>query len=272
MSQSSALGLRVLPPGLGPARRRAGHVVERNFFVYRRDWLVLVSGFFEPLFYLLSIGVGIGKLVGNVAAVGGHPLSYQQFVAPALLAASAMNGAIFDATFNVFHKLRYAKTYDAVLATPLGTGDLAAGEAGWAVIRSGLYSTAFLVVMAALGLVHSWWALVDLPVALLIGLTFAASGMAATCYMRTFADFQFVTLAILPMFLFSATFYPLTVYPAPLRVVVELTPLYQGVALLRGFTFGLPTPVLLAHAAYLLAMATVGLLITRRRLSRLLLH
>ncbi|MHB2023760.1 MAG: ABC transporter permease, partial [Mycobacteriales bacterium] len=221
-----------------------------------------------PLFYLLSIGVGIGKLVGHVAAVAGHPMSYQEFVAPALLAASAMNGAIFDATFNMFHKLRYAKTYDAVLATPIGTADVAIGEAGWAVLRSGLYSTAFLIVMAGLGLVPSWWALADLPVALLIWLSFAACGMAATCYMRTFQDFQFVTLAILPMFLFSATFYPLTVYPDPLRLLVEITPLYQGVALLRGFTYGVPAAALIWHAAYLVVLTLSGLLITKRRLSR----
>src|SRR5581483_10770695 len=106
--------------------RRAGRLVERNAMVYRRTWLVLVSGFFEPLFYLLSIGIGLGKLVGHVGGV-----SYASYVAPALLAASAMNGAVYDATFNVFHKLKFEKLYDAVLTTPVEVGDVAVGEVGW---------------------------------------------------------------------------------------------------------------------------------------------
>jgi len=270
------LPLRVLPLPLLRARRSAlggrgsAHLIERHARVYRRTWLVLVSGIFEPLFYLLSVGVGIGHLVGTVAGPGG-PVGYTSFVAPALLATSAMNGAIYDSTFNVFFRLKYAKFYDAALATPMRPGDLALGEIGWALIRGGLYGCAFMVVMLALGLVHSPWAVADLPVALLIGFGSAAAGMAATTFMRSWQDFEFIMLATLPMFLLSTTFYPLGVYPRPIQILVECTPLYQGVSLLRGLTLGVVGPGLLWHVAYLALMGLVGLYIAGRRIGRLLL-
>ncbi len=108
--------------------------------VYRRTWLVIVSGFFEPLFYLLGIGFGLGALVGAVTGPDGQPIPYGVFVAPGLLATSAMNGAVYESTFNVFFKLRYAKTYDAILSTPMGIDDVAVGEVGWSLIRGALYA------------------------------------------------------------------------------------------------------------------------------------
>lgn len=262
--------LRVLPV---PMRsRRSLHLVERHARVYRHAWLILVSGLLEPLFYLLSIGVGLGRLVGTVAGPNGGRISYTAFVAPALLASSSMNGALFDSTFNVFFRLKYAKLYDAVLATPMRAGDIALGEITWALIRGGLYAGAFMVIMAAMGLVHSWWALLAVPVALLIGFAFAAVGMAGTTYMRSWQHFEFVTLATLPMFLFSASFYPLSVYPGALQAVVRVTPLYQGVALLRDLTLGSVRPGELGHVAYLLVMGLAGLWVASRRIGRLLLR
>ncbi len=272
------LPLRVLPLPLLRTRRSAlggrgsVHLIERHARVYRHTWLVLVSGIFEPLFYLLSIGIGLGKLVGTVAGPGGHPVGFTSFVAPALLATSAMNGAVLDSTFNVFFRLKYAKFYDAALATPMRPGDLALGEIGWALIRGGLYGIAFMVVMLALGLVHSVWAVADLPVTLLIGFGSAAAGMTATTFMRSWQHFEFIMLATLPMFLFSATFYPLSVYPRPIQIVVECTPLYQGVALMRGLTLGVVGPGLLWHAAYLALMGLAGLYVAGRRISGLLLR
>jgi lipooligosaccharide transport system permease protein len=260
---------RVVPVRVGTGRSRG--VLERNAVNMRRGWLVVLSGFFEPLFYLLSIGVGLGALVGSVH-VGGHLVPYRTFVAPAMLATSAMNAAIAETTFNVFHKLRFSKLYTAVLNTPVAPGDIAVGEISWSVVRGGLYSATFLVVMAALGLVGSWWALLALPAALLLGGAFAAVGMALTTFMRSWTDFEYVTLVQLPLFLFSATFYPLSTYPGPVQLVVRLTPLYQGVALLRGLVTGDVGPVLLVHAAYLAVMGAVGLVLTARRLERLLLR
>lgn len=271
------LPLRILPVPLLLARRAglggrgSAHLIERHARVYRHTWLILASGFFEPLFYLLSIGVGIGELVGKVTFAG-HSVGFTSFVAPALLATSAMNGAIFDSTFNIFFRLKYAKLYDAALATPMGPGDVALGEIGWALIRGGLYACAFMVIMLAMGLVHSAWSVLDIPVALLIGFAFAGAGMAATTFIRSWQDFEYVTLATLPMFLFSATFYPLSVYPRTIQLVVDCTPLYQGIALLRGLTLGVVSPGLLWHVLYLTVMATVGLAIASRRISKLLLR
>jgi lipooligosaccharide transport system permease protein len=272
------LPLRVLPLPLLRTRRSALggrgslHLIERHARVYRHVWLVLVSGIFEPLFYLLSIGIGLGRLVGTVAGPGGHPVGFSSFVAPALLATSALNGAILDSTFNVFFRLKYAKFYDAALATPMRPGDIALGEIGWALIRGGLYAVAFIVVMLALGLVHSAWAVFDLPVALLIGFGAAAAGMTATTFMRSWQHFEYVMLATVPMFLFSATFYPLSVYARPVQILVECTPLYQGVALMRGLTLGVVGPGLLWHAAYLALMGLGGLYIAGARIGRLLLR
>jgi lipooligosaccharide transport system permease protein len=267
--------LRILPAPVLAVRQFGGrgsaHLVERNARAYRHTWLVLASGFFEPLFYLLSIGIGIGHLVGGVT-VNGHAVSYTSFVAPALLATSAMNGAIFDSTFNIFFKLKYAKVYDAILATPMRAGDVAMGEICWALIRGGLYACAFIVIMLAMGLVHSVWAVFAIPVALLIGFAFAGAGMAATTFVRTWQDFEYVTLTTLPMFLFSATFYPISVYPRAIQIVVDCTPLYQGIALLRGLTLGYVGPSLLWHVLYLVIMGTTGLAIAGRRIGRLLLR
>jgi lipooligosaccharide transport system permease protein len=261
---------RVAPPVLFGGRR-AGLLIERNVMVYRRGWMMIVSGFFEPLFYLLSIGLGIGALVGAVPLGDGRLVPYTAFVAPALLASSAMNGAIYDSTFNVFFKLKYAKTYDAILATPVGVGDIAAGEIGWALIRGALYALAFLLVMLVMGLVLSPWAILAFPAALLIGFAFGAAGMAATSFMRTWQDFDLIQLVILPLFLFSGTFYPVTTYPEPIRILIELTPLYHGVDLIRGLTTGALGPGMLVHVAYLVGMGVIGLMITSRRLERLLL-
>jgi lipooligosaccharide transport system permease protein len=272
-----ALPLRVLPaPMLATARSLGGrgglHLIERHARAYQHAWLMLASGIFEPLFYLLSIGVGIGALVGQVTGPGGTPVGFTSFVAPALLATSSMNGAVFDSTFNVYFRLRFAKLYDATLATPMRPGDIALGEIGWALLRGGLYAVAFMVVIVAMGLVHSVWAVAALPAALLISFGCAAVGMAATTYMKSWQHFEFVTLATLPMFLFSTTFYPLSVYPRAIQIIVECTPLYQGVALLRGLTLGVVGPGLLWHVLYLTVMGLGGLQLAGRRISRLLLR
>jgi lipooligosaccharide transport system permease protein len=251
--------------------RRARFLVERNIYVYRHGWIVILSGFFEPLFYLGSIGFGLGALVGTVNGPGGQQISYQLFVAPALLASAAMNGAIAEGTFNFFFKLRYNKTFDAILSTPLSAGDVAVGELIWALIRGGIYAVAFVLVMAILGLIVSPWVLLTLPSALLIGFAFGAVAMAATTFMRTWQDFDLINLVILPMFLFSGTFYPIDAYPEAIRVVVQLTPLYQGVDLLRSLAVGHLEPVLLFHVAYLAAMGIAGLYVVSRRLDKLLL-
>ncbi len=263
------LALRLLPTGLYAGRARM--LIYRSMLVYRRTWLIVLSGFFEPVFYLFALGVGFSRLVPAVTGPGGAPISYTAFVAPALLAASAMNGAIFDATFNIFHKLRYDKLYDSVLATPLGPVDIAAGEISWALLRGALYAAGFLGLMAVLGLIASPWGLLAFPAAMLIALAFASVGMFVTTFLRSWQDFDLVNLVIFPMFFFSTTFYPITVYPGWLRPIVQAFPLYQGIALMRACTTGFVGWGLLWHVLYFAVMFAVGAVGAARRLTKLLL-
>ncbi|MFC0625968.1 ABC transporter permease [Kribbella deserti] len=262
----ATLAARVVPMPTSGLR-----LVERNYLVYRRSWIVFVSGFFEPVFYLLSIGIGVAALVGDFTLADGTVVSYTAFVAPAMLASSAMNGAIFDSTYNIFFKLKYLHLYDAILATPMRPWNVATGEITWALLRGACYSAMFVVVMLVMGLIDSWWALLALPVSVLIGFAFAGAGMALTTFMRSWQDFEFVQVSIMPMFLFSATFYPVETYPSAVQWIVQATPLYQGVALTRALTTGSVGWALLGHVVYLAAMGCLGLYVASRRLSRLLL-
>jgi lipooligosaccharide transport system permease protein len=266
----SAPVLRLLP--LAGYSGRARMLVVRSALAYQRAWLAFVSGFFEPVFYLVAMGQGLGTLVGTLPGPDGAPLSYAAFIAPGLLAASAMNGAVYDSTFNVFFKLKYSRLYDAMLATPLGPIDIALGEIAWALLRGGLYSMGFLSVLAAFGLLASPWALLALPAALLVAVAFAAVGMAATTFMRSWQDFDLIQLAIMPMFLFATTFFPLSVYPRPLQWAVECLPLFHAVELMRGLTTGVVGPGLLGHAGYFVVMAALGAVVAARRLGTLLLR
>lgn len=256
-----------IPAGFGMARA----LVERNARAFKHGWVTLVSGIFEPIFYLFSMGIGLGALIGDIDLGAGVTVAYAAFVAPAMMASAAMNGAVFDSTFNVFFKLRFAKLYDSVLATPLGPRDVAVGEISWALLRGVLYSASFLVVAAVAGVVESWWAVLAIPASSLIGLAFAAVGMAATTFMRSWQDFDYVQLAIMPMFLFSATFYPLTTYPQALQWVVQATPLYHGVALVRELMLGQVGIGILWHLAYLAVMGLIGMAFAARRIEKLLL-
>ena len=233
-------------------------------------WVVL-SGFFEPIFYLLSMGIGLGALVGTVATSTGQEVPYAAYIAPALLAVSAMNGAVYDSTWNVFFKMNYSKLYEGMLSTSLGPLDVAFGEILLALLRGALYAAGFMVVMQALGLNLAWTALLALPAVLLIAFGFASLGMAVTSYMKTFQQMDWVNFVLLPMFLFSATFYPLSVYPEPIQWVVQALPLWHGVELVRGLTTGALSVAMLGHALYYVVMIAVGLVFTTKRLRALFL-
>ena len=245
-------------------------MLERSFLVYRRIWILIFSGFFEPVFYLFSIGIGIGKLVGDVT-VNGQQIEYAAFVAPALLGASAMNGAIYESTFNIFFKLRYGKVYDAILATPMEPRHIAIGEIAWSLGRGLMYAVAFLVVITGFGYVESAWAVMAVPAAVLIGFAFAAVGMTATTFMKSWQDFDLVNMVTLPLFLFSGTFYPLDVYPDVFQVLTKFSPLYHGVELIRALTLGAFDISIVGHIAFLLVIGSVGVFIVSKRLNKLLL-
>jgi lipooligosaccharide transport system permease protein len=250
----------------------ARSVMQRGWSATRStNWLVIVSGFFEPIFYLLSLGIGFGRLVGDVTTAGGEQVPYAAFIAPALLATAAMNGAVYDSTWNVFFKMHFAKLYEGMLSTSLGPLDVALGEILLALLRGALYAVGFMIVMQVLGLNLSWWALLALPAVLLIAFGFASFGMGVTSYMKTFQQMDWVNFILLPMFLLSATFYPITVYPGWIQSIIMALPLWHGVELVRGLTTGAVDPGMLWHVLYFAVMIVLGLILTTRRLRALFL-
>jgi len=252
---------------------RAYAVLERGFRAWRGgNWFVVLTGFFEPVFYLLAMGLGMGSLVGVVHGPGGVEMSYAAFIAPAMMATSAMNGAIYDSTWNIFHKMRIAKIYQDMLATSLGPLDIAVGEIGMALFRGFVYSLGFTVVIAAMGLTSSWWALAMVPVALLIALGFAAFGMALTSYFTKFQQMDILSLALMPMFLFSATLVPLDVYPRVVQWIIMALPLWHGVELMRQLSVGVFTPWSWLHLAYFVVLSLAGIFFTTTRLRSLFLR
>src|SRR5262249_13784819 len=172
---------------------------------------------------------------------------------------------------NVFWKLRYGKVYDAMLSTPVSPGDVAVGETMWAIVRALLYSAAFLLVILLGGYIESWWAVLTLPAAFVIGFGFAGAGIAAVTWMRSWQDFELVQLVMLPMFLFSATFYPITIYPTVIQWVVQALPLYHGITLVRGLTTGVVGWTQVVDVLYLATMGLIGMALASRRIDGLLL-
>jgi lipooligosaccharide transport system permease protein len=259
-------------PDAGIRSGRAHTLIERNVLALRTsNTISFLSGFVEPVIFLLAFGYGVGALVGTVSYAG-TDASYAAFVAPALLAASAMNGAIFDSTFNVFFKMHFMRVYQAMMSTSLGPLDVALGEIGWAMIRGAAYAVGFLAVMTVAGLTTTWWALLLIPAAMLIAFAFASIGMSLTSLMSSFQQLNWLQFVLLPLFLFSGTFFPITAYPEWLQVLVTMTPLWQAVALTRNLAFGVIDLSTLGHVVYFGAIAIVGLYATTRRLNALFLR
>jgi len=247
-------------------------VIERGLrATMSNNYLIILSGFFEPVFYLFSMGVGLGAIIGTIE-VEGTQVSYGAYIAPALLAVSAMNGAIYDSTWNVFFKLNFGKLYQTMLLTSLGPLDVAVGEITLALLRGGVYAVGFLIVMQAMGLVLSPLAILAIPAVLLIAAGFASVGMAFTSYMKTFQQMDWLPMVMLPMFLFSATFYPITVYPEGIQIMIQSFPLWHGVELIRMLTTGVVTPAIGVHIAYYVVMLAVGVVVVSRRLRKLFLN
>ena len=271
-----------MPDTLAPVRpgrvtldlRTAGQVVVRHWWVVRsgRPWATLVNGLFEPFLYLMSIGVGIGTLIGPKGhdIAGGY--SYASFVAPALLATSAMNTASNETIFSLWFRLRTSQFFQSLVTTPMSPTDIAVGEAAAATVRGIIAGGCFLGVLAALGMVHSLWALAALAAIALISFSFASVGLSVSTVMRELHHTQYVQLVMLPMFLFSATFYPLSIYPDWLADIVRLLPLYQSTTLVRGLTLGEVGSAQAGAVVYLLLLGSATLWLASRRLGKLLLH
>ena len=259
-------GVRALYAGNARAVLGRGLLATRS-----TNWLIVLTGVFEPIFYLLSLGLGLGGLIGTVTDSSGNDIPYAAFIAPALLAVSAMNGAIYDSTWNVFFKMHFGKLYQGMLATSLGPLDVALGEIALALLRGAAYGVAFMAVMQVLGLNLAWTALLALPAIVLIAFGFASLGMGVTSYLKSFQQMDWIPIVLLPMFLLSSTFFPITVYPEPVQWVIQALPLWHGIELVRGLTTGALTVAMLGHVAYYLVMIAVGLIFTTRRLRALFL-
>ena len=263
------------PAAPGPLRTawqriwRARRLVERNIMVYRHQWIIIFSGVFEPIFYLIGIGLGIGGIIDTLTLPDGRDIPYVAYVAPALLATAAMNGAVFETIFNVFFKLNYAKTYDGVLATPMGITEIALGEMMWALLRSLLYAVAMFVIMLVAGLVLSPWGALMVPAALLVSAAFAAAGLAGTSYLRTVNDFDVpMGLVVMPMFLFSGTFFPISIYPEPIQWLMQINPLYHSISLIRGLATGIVGWAQVWDFVFLAAFFVICMSIAMRQMER----
>ena len=252
---------------------RSHVILERSLVALKSsNWFPVVSGFLEPLLYLFSFGYGVGTLIGDIQVSNGQVVSYAMFIAPGLLATSAMNGAIYDSTWNVFWKLNESKLYKTMLSTPLGPLDIALGEITWALIRGLVYSLGFLTVVTALGLTPSFWAILAIPAASLVAFGFASFGMAITSYFKTYQQMGFINIILLPMTLFSGSLYPISVYPDWLEKVIMALPLWHAIEMVRAFWFGNLTSGVLVHIGYFLVMIALGLYVTSRRLRALFLR
>src|SRR3954470_5802308 len=194
--------------------RRAASVTERNIACLRSMyWVVMLSGFVEPVLYLFSIGIGVGGLIGDLRLPDGRRVGYAEFVAPAMLASAAMTGALAETTFNFFGKMKFMRLYEGMLATPIRPIEIALGELAWAMVRGVLYSAAFLVIMVAMDLTTPARALAMLPAAVLIGFAFGALGMTISTLIRSWQEFDLIFSGQFALFLFSGTFVPATAYP-----------------------------------------------------------
>lgn len=257
--------------GLYSGNARA--VIERGFkVILTQNWVILVSGFFEPVFYLLAMGFGLGGLIGTVAGPGGQQIPYVAYIAPALLATSAMNGAIYDSTWNVFFKMHFAKLYQGMVSTSLGPMDVAIGEIFMALFRGFLYACGFMAVLYGFDIVNGWWPLLMIPAAVLVAFGFASFGMGITSYMKTFQQMDIINFLMLPMFLLSSTLYPISVYPEPLQWFVKALPLWHGIELMRQLAVGVFTALTPVHIGYYLVMTVLGLWLTTSRLAKLFLR
>ncbi|WP_147108061.1 ABC transporter permease [Nesterenkonia populi] len=234
--------------------------------------LIFFAGFLEPVLFLTSFGLGVSPMLDDGFEVSGETVAYAAFIAPALLAVSAMNGAVFDSTVNVFFKLRLTKLYRTMMATSLGPLDLALGEILLALLRGGIYAAGFLAVLLSAGLVDPAAAVLMLAAALLIALGFASAGMAITTFMTRFQQLDWLMVLMLPMFLFSATLFPIEVYPEVAQRIIQVLPLWHGVELMRHIAFWDFSLMSLVHIGYYLVMVAVGMTVTTYRMRRLFLR
>ncbi len=244
-------------------------VWQRNLLVWRK--LAPAGMFFafgEPFVYLLGLGFGLGRFIGDVAG-----MPYLTFLAAGLLASSAMNAAAFEGMYSVFTRMVHQQTYDAILATPLQVDDIVAGELLWCATKSVIVTVPILAVAALLGAVPSWSAVAALPVFYLVGLCFAGPSLLVSAFAPSYDFFNYyVTLLITPMFIFSGVFYPISTLPEFAQTIVQVLPLSHAIALIRPLVAGQVVQQAALHIGVILLYAVAGYVAAtyfiRRRLIR----
>lgn len=246
---------------------KAGKLVRRNFLVYWRAWrMSFFLSVLTPLMFLSAMGWGLGSLIESDRSFGGE---YLAFFATGMLAASAMQTGVFQATYPMLSKIQWQRNYEAVLASPLQVRDIFIGEIAWIGITLAMLSIPFFGVMAAFGIFDTPTAALAIPIVILVGLSCASVVAAYTATMTT--DESYVLLfriVVTPLFLLSGTFFPVSQLPLWGRVIAEATPLYHGVALVRQVTISNVSPIALWHLAYLVALLAVGTYFGIRNLER----
>jgi lipooligosaccharide transport system permease protein len=239
-------------------------------YQYKRTWRSsMTTSFLIPVLYLTSMGVALGSLI-NRHSHGVAGVSYVAFLAPGLLASTCMQIAMNDTSWPVLGAIKWMRTYHAMLAAPLNVYDVHRGHLAWVATRLSIVVSIYLVVMSAFGTVYSFWAILALPAAVLTGMAFGAPMTAFAATMEK--DTAFITIyrfVVVPLFLFSGTFFPVSQLPVVLQWIAYATPLFHGVSLCRDLTLGrVDTWVDLGHAAYLLAWVSVGYAVGRRTYAR----
>jgi lipooligosaccharide transport system permease protein len=246
-------------------------VLEHHFLVYRRTWRgTIFSTFFSPVLFLVAMGIGLGTFVDDANPEGIAGVGYLAFLAPGLLAAQAMQTAAFESTYPVMAGIRWLKTYVAMILSPLEARHVATGQLLWTGLRVAFGAAIFALVMTAFGAIEPTRAVLLLPVALLTGLAFAAPIQAFAALQRN--DSAFASLfrfVIMPMFIFSGTFFPISRLPELFQFVAFLTPLWHAVALARGIALDVLDPALaLVNVAYLSVFTVGGLAWSYRAFAR----
>jgi lipooligosaccharide transport system permease protein len=237
---------------------------QRNATIYKRTYKFnVLPNFFEPFLFLVAMGLGLGAYLSRVNGV-----NYIDFIAPGLAATAAMYGASFEVTYNCFVKMQFAKVYDAVMSTPLTIEDIGLGELLWATTRALIYGTAFLVIAAIFGTVHSWWALLAPFGIALVGLMFAVIGLSFTAVIPIIDFYSYYwTMFLTPMFLFSGIFFPLDRLPGWVQGVSWFIPLRQAVNLMRALILNGDLGAAAASALWI-AVVTCLLLVVPMNLLR----
>jgi lipooligosaccharide transport system permease protein len=245
-------------------------VLEHNLMVYRRTWKgSIFASFVAPVLFLGAMGLGLGSLIARGPSRTVEGVSYLAFLAPGLLAATAMQSAWGETTYPILARIQWLRTYEGMLATPIGVLDVLAGEFSWLALRLALGSCAFFLVMLLFGTVHSALALLAIVVAVLTGLAFGTPILAFTASQRKDTGFPFIgRFVITPLFLLGGVFFPIHQLPQLVQAVAWLTPLAHGVALARGLAIGQAPPSSWIHLAVLLAYAATGMIVARVTLKR----